>query len=523
MAVKCEHPNGIPDASERHLAELASGLDVLSVSGGLRLPVSGICYDSRKVAPGSVFVAIRGVQQDGHQYIGEAIQKGAVAVVGEDIVSCDPAVTYIRVSNSRAALAKLAVNYYRGGLQNVRLIGVTGTNGKTTTTLLLESILRCCERRVGVIGTISYRWADKKLLAPVTTPESLDLQQLFHAMLQDRVTDIIMEVSSHALALGRVEGCHFAAAIFTNLSQDHLDFHGNLTNYFAAKTLLFTHHIPQNGDLTPPAAVINLDDPHGRKLSRMIRGNLWGYSATPNGANVSVQQAEFDAEGITAELATPGGVMAIRSRLLGRLNLYNILAAVTTALALGVPVPDIVRGVEAVTDVDGRLQRIPTGRGFDVVVDYAHTPDALEKCLECLRELTRGRVLVVFGCGGDRDRSKRPLMGKVAAALGDVVILTSDNPRSEKPEMILRDIEIGVIASGASRMAVPGDPGRTHTHSYTVEPDRRQAIGLALSWAHPGDMVLIAGKGHETYQIVGKDIRPFDDRAVVREILGGER
>jgi UDP-N-acetylmuramoyl-L-alanyl-D-glutamate--2,6-diaminopimelate ligase len=179
--------------------------------------------------------------------------------------------------------------------------------------------------------------------------------------------------------------------------------------------------------------------------------------------------------------------------------------------------------VEAVTDVDGRLQRIPTGRGFEVVVDYAHTPDALEKCLECLRELTRGRVLVVFGCGGDRDRSKRPLMGKVAAALGDVVILTSDNPRSEKPEMILRDIEIGVIASGASRMAVPGDPGRTHAHSYTVEPDRRQAIGLALSWAHPGDMVLIAGKGHETYQIVGKDIRPFDDRAVVREILGGER
>jgi UDP-N-acetylmuramoyl-L-alanyl-D-glutamate--2,6-diaminopimelate ligase len=500
-----------------------SGVDILSVSGELQIPVSGICYDSRKVIPASVFVAIRGVQQDGHQYIQEAIRKGAIAVVGEDVVACDPSVTYVRVSNSRAALAKLAVNYFSGGLQDVRLIGVTGTNGKTTTTLLLESILRSCERRVGVIGTISYRWADKKLLAPVTTPESLDLQQLFHAMRKDWVTDIIMEVSSHALALGRVAGCHFAAAIFTNLSQDHLDFHGNLANYFAAKTLLFTHHLQRNGDFAPPAAVINLDDPHGRQLSQMTRGNLWGYSAGPNGADVSVKHVEFDAEGIRAELAIPGGVLTIQSRLLGRLNLYNILAAVTAALALGVPAPDIVRGLEALAGVDGRLQRVPTNRGFEVVVDYAHTPDALEKCLECLRELTRGRLFIVFGCGGDRDRSKRPLMGKVAATLGDVVILTSDNPRSEQPEMILRDIEVGVIAAGASRMAVRGDPGKTRTHSYTVEPDRRQAIGIALSWAHSGDMVLIAGKGHETYQIIGTKVLPFDDRAVVREILGGER
>ena len=413
---------------------------------------------------------------------GKPYKKGRSPWWARTLAACDPAVTYIQVANSRAALAKLAVNYYRGGLQNVRLIGVTGTNGKTTTTLLLESILRCCERRVGVIGTISYRWADKKLLAPVTTPESLDLQQLFHAMRKDLVTDIIMEVSSHALALGRVEGCHFAAAIFTNLSQDHLDFHGNLANYFAAKTLLFTRHLHQNGDYAPPAAVINLDDPHGRQLSQMTGGNLWGYSAAANEANVSVKHAEFDAEGIRAELATPGGALAVRSRLLGRLNLYNILAAVTTALALGVSEPDIVRGVEALTGVDGRLQRVPTNRSFEVVVDYAHTPDALEKCLECLRELTQGRLFVVFGCGGDRDRSKRPLMGKVAAALGDVVILTSDNPRSEQPEMILRDIEIGVIASGASKMAVRGDPVGPTCAVTPLNPTG----GSPSAWPFPG-------------------------------------
>ncbi|HBD07496.1 MAG TPA: UDP-N-acetylmuramoyl-L-alanyl-D-glutamate--2,6-diaminopimelate ligase [Syntrophobacteraceae bacterium] len=501
------------------LGDLLEGLDDIAVRGDEELSILGLSYDSRRVSPGSAFVAIRGAAFDGHQFIQQALAKGAVAIVAEQPPPPATAATWIEVRDSRVALAKLAANFYRQPTQSLQVIGITGTNGKTTTSLLLEGILREGGHRVGVIGTLAYRWGEHCQTAPMTTPESLDLQQLLHSMRQDQVTHAVMEVSSHALALGRVEGCRFRAAVFTNLSQDHLDFHGNLDDYFAAKALLFFHHLRHAHGDTPPVAVINLDDPCGADLLENTHGEPWSYSIQQLNARVGVKRVEFAADGIRADLVTPAGPLELRSPLLGRLNLYNLLAAATAALALGVPGGQIVSGLAAVASVDGRLQRVPTGRGFEVVVDYAHTPDALEKSLQCLRELTRGRLLVVFGCGGDRDRTKRPLMGSVAATLGDVVIVTSDNPRTEDPHAIIADIEPGLQQVAVSRISPPMDCQPDGIGCYTIEPDRRQAIRLALSWAQPGDLVCIAGKGHETYQIVGREVLPFDDRMVVREWL----
>jgi UDP-N-acetylmuramoyl-L-alanyl-D-glutamate--2,6-diaminopimelate ligase len=512
------HPAIAPDPVK--LADLLEGVEPIAVSGAIDLPVTALCYDSRRVTPGTAFVAIRGMAQDGHQYIQNALDRGATAVIAEQPAPVSSTALWIQLHDTRKALALMAANFYQRPTESLQLIGVTGTNGKTTTTHLLEGILNQARFKVGIIGTLAYRWAKKYIPAPMTTPESLDLQRLFHAMLRDEVTHAVMEVSSHALALGRVEGCRFRAAVFTNLSQDHLDFHANLDDYFAAKALLFFHHLRQHHGGPRPVAIINLDDPCGKELLENTHGEPWSYSMRQSQAQVWVKQVEFAAGGIRADFATPRGTLELRSPLLGRLNLYNILAAVTTALAMGIPEDRIVAGLEAVTSVDGRLQRVPTGRSFEVVVDYAHTPDAMEKSLHCLRELTSARLLVVFGCGGDRDRTKRRLMGKVAATLGDVVIVTSDNPRTEDPQAIIADIEPGLRETGIASIPPALDYRPNGSGCYTVEADRRQAIRLALSWAQPGDLVCIAGKGHETYQIVGREVLPFDDRVVVREWLG---
>ncbi len=503
----------------RNLADLLEGLEILAMSGEPDQPVTALCHDSRQVVPGAAFVAMRGMAQDGHRYIPQALEQGATVIIAEQPAPPSVSAVWIQVHDSRKALARLAANFYGQPTQALELIGVTGTNGKTTTTLLLEGILRQGRHRVGVIGTLAYRWADTYLAAPMTTPESLELQQLFYAMRQDGVNHAVMEVSSHALALGRVDACHFRAAVFTNLSQDHLDFHGNLDDYFAAKALLFFYHLREYHGTKRPVAIINIDDPCGVELLENTHGEPWSYSIEQPQAHVSVKRVEFAPSGIRADLKTPQGCLAIRSPLLGRLNLYNVLAAATTALAMGIPEDQIVSGLEAVDSVDGRLQRLITGRGFEVVVDYAHTPDALEKSLQCLRELTRGRLLVVFGCGGDRDRTKRPAMGRVAAALGDVVVVTSDNPRTEDPQAILADIEPGLREVGIASIPPVIDYHPNGRGCYTIEADRRQAIRLALSWARPDDLVCIAGKGHETYQIIGKQVLPFDDRVVVREWL----
>ncbi|MCE5244499.1 MAG: UDP-N-acetylmuramoyl-L-alanyl-D-glutamate--2,6-diaminopimelate ligase [Syntrophobacteraceae bacterium] len=500
----------------KSLKALLDGLDVIGIEGDAGVQVSGLAYDSRKVKEGDLFVAIRGVRQDGNVFIRDAVGRGAKAVLTDTPVEGNPGVTIVRVSDSRKALPALSANFFDHPAKRLQMIGVTGTNGKTTTTHLLEGILKANGHEVGVLGTLAYRWGGRRIPAPMTTPESTDLQGILHEMHEDGITHVVMEVSSHSLSLGRVDGCLFRAGVFTNLSQDHLDFHPSMEEYFAAKSLLFGPFLFSGPG--GAVSVINADDPHGRRLLETAGGDVWSYSLVSPEARVFVKRADLDASGIRAELATPAGTVEIRSALIGRLNLYNVVAAATTGLALGLPAKAIREGLEAVSHVDGRLQKVQVPRdcGFEVVVDYAHTPDAMEKSLGCLREMTRGRLFVVFGCGGDRDRTKRPLMGGVAARLGDVVVVTSDNPRTEVPESIIREIEPGVRAGGFTRQEA-GEapcPGR-----YAVEPDRRKAIALALSWAAPGDVIFIGGKGHETYQIVGKEVLHFDDREVVEEYL----
>mgnify|MGYP000916653150 CR=1 FL=1 len=502
----------------RRLGDLLAGIDTTTQRGDMGLPVSGIAYDSRRVEPGFLFVAIRGTKQDGGQFVKDALSRGAIAVVADVPLPRIHDAAVIEVADSRKALAHLAANYYDHPARELRLVGITGTNGKTTTSLLIESILRSAGHSVGVLGTLAYRWAGTVRKAPMTTPESLDLQCLFTDMRKVGVTHVVMEVSSHALALGRVEGCGFDACVFTNLSQDHLDFHASMEEYFNAKSRLFTEYV-RCDERGKGIAVVNADDPYGEHLIKLLKSDCWSYSIQNRDAAVWVSEAELTPEGIKAILSTPKGPLQLQSRLIGRLNLYNLVAAATTALALGLDMDEVARGLAAVTSVDGRLEPVPLppDAGFSVVVDYAHTPDAMEKALECLREMTHNRLIVVFGCGGDRDRGKRPLMGKMAARWGDLVILTSDNPRGERPEAIVAEIENGVRETGWKRLE--SNPSPSDRNGYVVEVDRRRAIELALECARRGDIVFIGGKGHETYQIVGTQVVPFDDRIVVRDTM----
>jgi len=505
------------DKATKNLQELLTGLEVLDHVGHLDTRVGGIACDSRKVVEGDLFVAIRGTRQDGGLFIEDAVKRGAVAIVSEAAPPPASGIARVQVPDSRVALAGLAVHFFDHPSDRMRVIGITGTNGKTTTSLLIESILRKAGNTVGVLGTLAYRWKGRVLKAPMTTPESLDLQRLLHEMLQAGVTHVAMEVSSHALALGRVMGCSFAAGVFTNLSQDHLDFHQDMESYYQAKAALFRDHLGTGHK--QGVAVINRDDPYGFRLIEETASEIWSYSALRKDARVWVKSAELTPGGISAELYTPEGPLPVHSPLIGRLNLYNLVCAAATALALGVERHSIVDGLAAVSSVDGRLERValPPGVGYEVVVDYAHTPDAMVKALTCLREMTRNRLLVVFGCGGDRDRTKRPLMGEAAARLGDVVIVTSDNPRSEVPERIIEEIVNGVRAARIPYVEPSRLPGRKK--GYTVVADRKEAIRKALDWAQPGDVIFIGGKGHETYQIVGSEVLPFDDRQVVRDFF----
>ncbi len=510
------------------LGQLIDGLEIIEARGAMDVPIAGICYDSRKAGPGSLFVCVRGSHVDGHRFIEDALSRGAVAIIAETGTS--PGVmppAYVRVPNSRGALAAVAANFYDHPASRLDLVGITGTNGKTTTSLLIESILRRAGREPGVLGTLAYRWAGREMPAPMTTPESLDLQKILHRMLEDGVSHVVMEVSSHALALGRVAGLIFRAGVFTNLSRDHLDFHQTMEDYFSAKKLLFSECL----DLHRSAVAVNADDDYGKRiLQNGVRGGrLLTYSAGPSilppskkGAEgVFAKEVRLGAGGIHALLSTPRGDLKIESPLVGRLNLYNLLAAVSASLGLDLPSEAIAEGIRAVSEVDGRLQRVevPAGLGYHVIVDYAHTPDAMEKALDCLREMTPGRLIAVFGCGGDRDRGKRPQMGRIGAERSDLVIITSDNPRTEDPEKILDQVETGVRETKIPRFDPDDIPPERKCYARCA--DRRRAIELALSAARPGDLVFIGGKGHETYQIIGATKHPFDDRQVVREYLEG--
>lgn len=504
------------------LKQISNGLEILFAGGDMDTPVSGVCNDSRLAGPGSLFVCVPGTRVDGHAFIGDAVARGATAIIAENDASDHGPAAFIRVKDSRRALAIVSANFYDHPASKLNLIGITGTNGKTTTSLLLESIIRSAGFNPGVLGTLAYRWAGKEIPASMTTPESLHLQKIFHEMLGDGVTHVVMEVSSHALALGRIDGCSFRAGIFTNLSQDHLDFHASMEEYFSAKKLLFCNYL----DPSASVAVINADDAYGRKILDNGACGLkaLSYSAEiparsgnrPESPACNVRRVEFTSHGLSALIETPRGTLKIESPLVGRLNLYNVLAAASGAVALGLPEGAICAGIRAVTHVDGRLQRValPARCGFQVIVDYAHTPDAMDKALTCLREMTSNRLIAVFGCGGDRDRGKRPVMGRIAAERADLVIVTSDNPRTEVPEDIIDQIETGMEETGICRISGSQIPDEK---CYIREVDRRRAIRLALSLARPGDVIFLGGKGHETYQIIGTTKYPFDDRLVVDE------
>ncbi|MBI3014574.1 MAG: UDP-N-acetylmuramoyl-L-alanyl-D-glutamate--2,6-diaminopimelate ligase [Candidatus Tectomicrobia bacterium] len=486
------------------LTDLLAGLDGCHVEGSLQCEIPLVTDDSRQVIPGSLFVALKGTRADGRAYVREALARGAAAVVLENqkeqgsMPVLPGSVTRILVPNSHRALGHVADAFWHHPSRRVKLIGITGTNGKTTTAFLVESILKTYGKRTGMIGTVRWGFDSNWQPAPQTTPGAVEIQSRLDEMAKGGVEFCVMEVSSHALAQDRVWGCRFEVAIFTNLSQDHLDFHHTMESYFDAKALLFTEY-PIGG------AVINRDDPWGGKLLGMCRAPRLSYSAEEAG-DLVVRDPRLSMEGLSGVLCTPCGEHPVSARLLGKHNRMNILAAAGACHFLGLDLPTIARGIADLDGVPGRFEKVDEGQDFGVMVDYAHTDDALRNLLTTARELNPRRLVVLFGCGGDRDKGKRPLMGDVAARLADFVVLTSDNPRSEDPEVILGEIEVGVERAP---VRVP----------YLRIPDRREAIARAISEASAGDLVVIAGKGHETEQIVGSRRYPFDDRQVAREFL----
>jgi UDP-N-acetylmuramoyl-L-alanyl-D-glutamate--2,6-diaminopimelate ligase len=468
--------------------------------------IKNIQYDSRRVEHGDMFVAIPGTVTDGHKFIDNAIAQGArVVVVERDDVRPDALfmhanVAKILVPDARAALATMAANYYQHPSHRLRLIGVTGTNGKTTTTYLIKSVLEAAGHTVGVIGTIQYLIGPEVIPATHTTPESLDLNRLLDLMVKRGCTAAVMEVSSHALVQNRTRGLRFEAGIFTNLTQDHLDFHGSMERYFEAKRILFE----QLDDTA--AAVTNADDEYGPNMVSGVRARVMSYG-TSAGADIAASEIKMSIQGIQMIVTRKGRAMSVTSPLTGRFNVENILAAYGGGVALGIPDEQIVAGIERAAPVRGRFEQIVSSAGWTAIIDYAHTPDALENVLSTIQDLLKGagqgKIITVFGCGGNRDKDKRPKMGRIASTMSAVTIVTSDNPRNEEPQSIIHQIIAGVV------------PGKT---VYT-EVDRRRAIVKALLLAEPGDVVLVAGKGHEDYQVVGDTKHHLDDREEVERFL----
>ncbi len=461
--------------------------------------IASLAYDSRRAGPGSLFFAIKGEKADGHRFVGKAFEQGAAAVVSELPAPGDLAPGWVQVSAIRRALSEAARAFYGRPDSRLKIIGITGTNGKTTTAYLLESILHAAGMPAGLFGTIEYRLPGRTVSALNTTPESLDLWGYFAELATSRGKAAVMEVSSHALAQERVWGFPFAAAAFTNLTRDHLDFHKDFESYYTAKQRLF-----EGLGVPPPGvAVINLDDEWGRRLLKLSGSKqiTFGLSAQ---ADVRPSRSSLSLCGVRASLETPAGPLEIESPLVGKPNLLNILTATAAAVSLGLPLDRIREGIAALGAVPGRFERIDCGQPFLVIVDYAHTDDALRNLLKTARELTRKRLLVVFGCGGERDRTKRPLMGEAAGSLSDVAYLTSDNPRGEDPIAIMNDVMVGLQRTG---------------RPYVAEVDREAALRKALAEAREGDVVVLAGKGHETYQILKDRTIPFDDRQAARRVL----
>lgn len=468
----------------------------------LNSDVTDIAYNSARVKPGCCFVAISGAARDGHDFIPMAVHAGAKVVVSQHPVTVPASVENVVVEDSRDALARLSDDYFAHPSREMTLVGVTGTNGKTTITYLLESIWKQWKQNPGVIGTVNARFAGTTEVVSHTTPESYEVQRILRHMRNNHVHSAIMEVSSHALTQSRVVGCDFDGAIFTNLTQDHLDYHRDMEDYFSAKARLFRERLVVSHKRRV-WGVINWDDPYGRRLAMGLGYLCYRYSLTEK-CDVYPQQMLVTTDGITMEVVTPKGNLRIHSRLRGHFNVSNILAAISAAVLQGVPMDVIRAGIDALPVVPGRLEPCGVPNGPAVFVDYAHTPDALLHVTKAMKAICKGQLITVFGCGGDRDRGKRPLMGEIAATNSDFIVVTSDNPRTEEPMHIIHHVMSGV---GRSPNAM----------RHVVEPDRRAGIRAALKMAGPKDIVLIAGKGHEDYQIIGTTKHHFDDREVVAE------
>ncbi len=495
------------------LEELLKGVAAERVLGAPRLDAAGLSCDSRAVRAGDLFVALSGARSDGHAFVREALDAGAAGVVVERPEIFESLRTgggrkvAVLVRDSRKALARLSANFHGNPSHRLTVAGITGTNGKTTTSYLCESVLLAAGLRPGVVGTVNYRVGGQVWPSTHTTPGPLELDELLVRMAEAGARGAVMEVSSHALSQCRVDGIEFDAVIFTNLTQDHLDFHPTMNDYFLAKRRLFTEVLAEQRLKKTPALVINADDEWGRKLlaeARSAGRRALAYTLSKNGEGVSgpceiyPTSLSWDAAGFRAGVRTPAGELQLKSPLVGEHNVYNALAAVGMGVGLGLLPAVIEQGIASCARVPGRLDPVPHSLGFTVLVDYAHSPDALRNVLPAARKLARGKVLCVFGCGGDRDRAKRPLMARAVSELADLAILTSDNPRTEDPAQILAD----------TRAGLQGREGR----EYVIESDRRKAISLAIERAQAGDVVLIAGKGHEDYQIVGTQKHHFDDR-----------
>jgi UDP-N-acetylmuramoyl-L-alanyl-D-glutamate--2,6-diaminopimelate ligase len=484
-------------------AALMESVPGARVQGDGAVEVVGFTQDSRQVAPGYAFICVRG-SHDGHSFLPEALSRGAVAVVVEAGRERElpplPAVGI--VSDTRAALAAVARAFYDDPCSQLILAGVTGTNGKTTTTLMADAIFRAAGWATGVVGTVEYRVRDRRIPAPHTTPEADGLQRLFAEMVEEGVTHVAMEVSSHALALHRVEGCQFEAAVFTNLTPEHLDFHPDMQHYFDTKLQLFAdeQYLPEGRERVN---AINVDDEVGREVAERAKGRTLTYGITSL-ADCRAEGVQLGAQSTRFTAVLPAGRAEIAMQPLGRFNVYNALAALTVCTGMGIPLETAVAGIAGMPPVRGRFERV-AAQTRNVLVDYAHTPDGLEKALQSARELSRGRVIVVFGCGGNRDRTKRPVMGELASRLAEECVITSDNPRKEDPQAIITEILGGIPAARRGECV--------------VESDRAAAIRLAVEMARPDDLVLIAGKGHEDYQIIGEMKRHFDDREVAEQVI----
>ena len=478
--------------------------------------IASVHYRSQEVEPGGVFVAIVGHTADGHDFIEDAIESGAVAIVSQQQIGSQ--IPNVQVADSRLALAEIAACFYGNPSEQLTVIGITGTNGKTTTAYLVESILQQAGLAVGVIGTINYRYAGKTFDNPITTPESLDLQRILHDMLRRGVSHVVMEASSHAIDLQRIRRCWFDVAVFINLSQDHLDFHGDMQAYWLSKQRLFTDYLVEGPKRAQAVAVINCNNASGKELAQKLTVPLlttgWGPDET-----VRARNAVCGPGSIEGELETPGGKLDFKSRLVGEHNLENILCAAGVAAALDIPNADVKSGIEAVSAIPGRLEFIENTIGRYVYVDYAHTPDALENVIMALKAVMKDKIICVFGCGGDRDQENRPLMGEIAARLCDLAVITSDNPRTEDPMVIIDHIIAGAQKADGRRYRQADLSNGFKHKGYVVEADRKQAIRLGIAVSKPGDTVLIAGKGHETYQILGSTTIDFDDRQEAREAL----